>query len=795
VSALTITLDNPHDNFVSRNSEITFAYSLEGAENVTNCCLILNNTPTICSPVPNSTFVYNPADGSYNWGINCSFENASEMSGIAKIIIDTTKPAISILSPITGRLYSRTIPFIHRESDANLASCYLSVNGKSFVGISCNADTEVDTMNCADGINSCIVQLLATDEAGNNNTQITVFSVDNREPTVTVSVNSPSPIKSGTFEVALNSSEDLSLAELEYSLDNTPGIKQPISLLGSGKIWKGYMIIPPSFGTRIGTFYFNGRDIAGNNGSIITGGKLFIIDTVAPSAPRSIKLIKQSNDDIKVEWYYDGEPAEFFNIYRSTETGVQYVDQYDTTTGSYYIDTKLDDTQTYYYRVSAVDEAGNNGDLSPEISITPSEQEAIQEKTPAPKEVVKPVVETPQPAIVDNTPKASDIQINDLLYEADRLSVDISWVISNFQNKEDVVEKHIVTDLEFIVIASSAQQEVDLIRKQLSDLQTSAANEDVTLKELNLIDLHIKKIRQTTPRNTVILQKNEFVQSTTAEDISHAIDALLAGNKNLSVFAKNSYKEQNKELQNFVNINTEVDVLTVEYLDKSKTNISTVTKKLTYQSPDTLQNVVLVETIPKSVANSANELQVKTENYEILQDDPILAWKFDKFNYEERQIKYVINKRVDDSIIDGIKSVILLDPNNFAAEQGSSKISGFSIFSFGANFGNMTTISIIIGFIIVALLSGYYVVFVRGMPDMKKIFSVRRFSQKKTQKARISDALSEVRDYLEVGDYAKAQALYPNIKQLYDAMPKESKAEFYQQCADLHKKIIELTKK
>jgi len=805
VMALSISLENPSNNTFFNNRQITFLYTPHSSENISGCCLFINNNLQVCNQnailnVQNS-FNNNLSDGMFVWNVNCSDDNQSEVSADRLFVIDTLTPVISILNPRIGSWQRGIISVKHTESDTNIKECSFSYGTSAWTSLSCNATFDFDTTKCVDGMNSCVLQIKALDMAGNQNTQLTVFSVDNKYPTASISLSGSSPVKEGTVEVTLQASEDLQdEPSLEYSLDNSPDIRQPISLTGSGTLWKGYMIIG-SYGIRVGTFYFNGVDVAGNNGTLITSGKLFLIDTEKPIAPSSIKLTRQDNGDIRIAWYYDGKPFNHFIIYRSTDGNVDYVDQYATSQTYEYLDTSVDNHETYYYRVSAIDAAGNNGALSSQVSISPAENEVIQAdqtsqiKASPPEQSQQTTPET-QPQ-EQPTLKESDILSKDLLNEINKLSVDVSWVISNFQNKDDVVEKYLITDLELMVQASNAQQQVEDIRKQILDLQSSTQDEDAKMKQLNMIQLQMKKVQQITPRNIVVQEKNEFIQSITNDDIKNAVDELIGNNKNFSLLSKNDFKDKAILIQPQVNVNTEADSFTIEYLDKSKYNKTLVTKKLVYQSPETLQNVVLVEFIPKNVADSINSLDVKTTEYEILKEDPVLMWRFATFNYEEKQIKYIINDYADMANLKGIKSIILTDPVQYLADKESTKISGFSIFTLdnGSGIvGKSGLISIIIGFVIVIMLAGYYLIFIRGSDNLR-FPMIRRFSKSELLKKQIKDKLQEAHDYLEIEDYQKAMSVYPKIKYIYDKLSKQEKSELYSTCAELYTIITQWHKK
>src|SRR3989338_3355507 len=156
-----------------------------------------------------------------------------------------------------------------------------------------------------------------------------------------------------------------------------------IPLAGANDVWKGYLPVTEQSDGKVGVFYFTGTDLTGYIGTLITEGKLFVVDTSKPPAPISIGISRESNSNIKLEWYYDGEPVDYFNIYRRDATGVDYIHLYTTSAQAEYLDIATKRNTSYFYRVSAVDKSGNNGPLSAEVSmpseISRSEQEQLDQ--------------------------------------------------------------------------------------------------------------------------------------------------------------------------------------------------------------------------------------------------------------------------------------------------------------------------------------------------------------------------------------------------------------------------------
>ncbi len=110
------------------------------------------------------------------------------------------------------------------------------------------------------------------------------------------------------------------------------------------------------------------NDFADNRSSVAWR---FTIDTVAPNGITGLTAEFNNNDAIYLEWstpVYQGAPIEYYNVYRSLYpiTSSNAGSAYATTTDTFYLDTEIELHQRYYYRVTSVDAAGNESELSNE---------------------------------------------------------------------------------------------------------------------------------------------------------------------------------------------------------------------------------------------------------------------------------------------------------------------------------------------------------------------------------------------------------------------------------------------
>jgi hypothetical protein len=535
------------------------------------------------------------------------------------------------------------------------------------------------------------------------------FEVD-LPPTAQISLSDSSPVKAGTIEINVFTSESLDEPHLYYSYDDAPDTKKPISLTGSGSSWRGYIIIDSSDNNKVGTFYFDAKDDSGNSGTKITTGKLFVVDTIKPDTPSSVKAETLPDGNIKIKWYYDGEEIENFNVYRTTSSGVSYADFYVeiANASSQFIDKSTIDKVTYYYKLSAVDKAGNEGALSGEVFAT----SVSRTETPSSKvEVKEEEVDVPKVLPPDLVP-----EVETSIKKIDKLLIDIDVVrdaIGLFdQEKQKLIEEfHILDDL------TSNENKLKELRKELEDQKLSYATESELEGKLQRIDLESKKIEKITPKDASIIEQTEFTQTLSKEDITTAVYELLEG-MDITEDEKSDYINLNYKKRDNVNVKVSAKIIRIEYMDQSTKEKTFVKKELSYLEPQNLNDVIVIEIIPKSIAETANEVSFMDIEYETLKEDPVFKFGFLEFNYQGESISYSLDKQINLEELKNSKSVLLASLNELTTDP--SKATGFSISSFGSlGLSKTQTLFTWMGIIVILVLSGYYLLFIR---DYKEVF-------------------------------------------------------------------------
>src|SRR3989339_530244 len=116
------------------------------------------------------------------------------------------------------------------------------------------------------------------------------------------------------------------------------------------------------------SFDFKANDLEGRQGTKIISGGVVKVDTLNPSTILEIVAVGYDGE-IKLDWHYNGDYKEF-NIYRSLSANPDFTDFYKISGSNSFNDKWVEDGKTYYYRVSVIDDAGNEGELSSQVYAT-----------------------------------------------------------------------------------------------------------------------------------------------------------------------------------------------------------------------------------------------------------------------------------------------------------------------------------------------------------------------------------------------------------------------------------------
>lgn len=595
---------------------------------------------------------------------------------------DIIPPQIITASP-TGKITieSTTLIITTDENATCLYSTTDNVNYENKQGIfdTTGKITHTESLEgLTDGIYHYYIR--CKDSAGNIATSDydASFEVD-LPPSAQITLSDSSPVKAGMIKLTLITSEEVKpVPSLTYSFDGETHTYVPIT--GSGRTWTGYIIIEESSNNQVGSFKFSATDLNGNIGNVITTGNIFIVDTKKPDIITSIKAVGKE-DYIKLVWYYDEDDAESYNIYRSTSSGVDYLDLYEDVEKTSMEDSSVTAGKTYYYKVSVVDKAGNEGGLSKEVYAT-----VLLEST----EVVKEEPTRLSSELIGEVDSVINT-INQVLTEADNS-------ITNLETKQ----QDAVKALDLISKINDGKKELNTLKSDLENIKSQDLTKVELDKKIERIKLQIKIIKRNVPDNILQGEESENMQSITADDLESVINEIQPG---MEESERKKYVKTNQQLQNNIKVTTKIKQISISYLDGSQKDFTLVQKDVAIK--ELSDSISLVEVIPKTVVENINDIELKTSGYEIIKEDPIVKWSD---IISDKKIEYIINKKADLEEVKKTRLIALLNPEA-PENEPENKITGFA----GGSSSYLTTTSLgmITGLLIIICLSAYYFAFVK----------------------------------------------------------------------------------
>jgi hypothetical protein len=633
----------------------------------------------------------NVEEGTHTYYVRCadSYNNVMESSATISFTADNTPPTIISASP-TGTVNDEETT-ITAETDEE-ATCKYDTTDKIYDEMEYTLATinNIQHTGLVTGLEegTKTYYLRCKDNYGNkviSSYQLT-FDV-NLRPTASISIEEDTPLKDGTYKVTITTSEDLiETPILEYNF-NDDTAKKPISLVGEDRSWYGYMIIPDSNNERIGTFHFSGVDKTNQQGTEIKSGKVFLVDTEEPGAIESIK-IEDRKDEIKISWHYAEGDDDYYNIYKSTEPGVEKIDFHKDIGKDVFYDDDIEYGTSYYYKVAVVDEAGNDGELSKEVYVVhlPKEEEKPTQKL------------DPELAY----------RLNQSIGEVEKYIMDVDWIVKKFERETDKAKLAVINELDLVTISHNMKSNLEDAKKQLEGFR----EQDLTADEM---DRRTQKILRDAedyfgkvPQTIDISNQLEYQETTEKEIFENAVNQFLLG-LDITEEQREEFVKKSDELQKEITVNTKLVTAMISY-ESEKKDYSIIQKSIT--SKKSLENVAVIEIIPKEVARDANEITFKT-NPTILEKDPIVQWDYNSLSSEE--ISYSIDRITDLNQLQEVRSIVLQKLGG-ESENDSSLITG-SVTNGVDTKPKLLTALIILGSIIVISLLMYYLFF---MDDVKK---------------------------------------------------------------------------
>ena len=680
-----------------------------GAFNYTNVDAVLVLLNSSLSYVTDSTVSLGPINVSSqssvnpSWTIKCTnqssiqtsliyvvyvtnsgnFSSLSHANSTVKIYTSDVKVP-SVLNSIPSGSISNSYATLEMTTDENAICKYSTSSGVSYSSMSNKFSSTGNTLhrqtveNLLDGYHNYYVKCSDYSDNVMSSDYIINFNV-NSPPSVIITLNPKSPLKEGLVKVNLTTSEAvIQSPTLKFTYDGSTFTNIPLT--GSGVSWMGFLTITSSSNGKVGSLIFEGEDFDGKKGTVITSGNLFLVDTQPPLAPGSIN-VEKFDDDLKISWVHSGEDVIYYNLYR-TKTSGQYSNAYVNTTGKSYIDSEASKNETYFYKVSAVDAAGNEGTFSSEgtLKIESTSVTSTSTSVNGNSEVSTQV----------QAEEVKEVDIQEIIVKT---SLEIDTLLDQLSDKQkdlkEVEKSKAFLLLKIDELIKQRRTELLKIKKELSRIKPTE-KKDVLDDSLKTIELIKKETIVGIEYGTEV--KFDFNSNETDIAVDEIIkyEGVILEEEDIK-----DYKEEVTNLQKKVKV--EITPLIIEHLDKSKENYLLVKKVV---ETNGLDDVVIIEVIPKTIVKDVSSLAYEN-NVVVINSDPVLR-------FETNEIYYIIKKEVGEDLVKETNLVLLPDYKKFLGvkeEKGFLGITGFAVG--GISDIDFENVAIAVG-LILFLLGGFY---------------------------------------------------------------------------------------
>lgn len=652
------------------------------------------DTDNACAPATSysSALLHSTEGTSYIRFYSVDAASNAEQVKSQVLKLDKAKPSVSVTSPTPGQSIEAS-PYIINGSSSDALSGMKKVE-ISISGPSGSSGVAVGTQNWqyqwsgfSDG--AYTIAAKATDNAGNSETA-NVSVVVNSPPSARItSLGNPPLVRAGRVEVTLQTSENVQFyPSLSYSFAGGNQIQVPLQ--GAGNSWNGFMIIASGDHDKIGTFAFSATDMSGRAGNVITEGNFFVVDAVKPPKVSNVK-VEVDDDRAEITWFYEGEQLKQYSIYRAEKSGVDYIDYYKTVQADSTSTIDELDGHKYYYKVAAVDLAGNVGELSQEVVAGTAGQGSTSGSTGT-EQTSETSTQQEQSQLSAEALRKIDSAINYINTQESKIDA------AKIELKKEAGSE----ELGLIAQLNNAKTKFDSFKRDLEADRRGGVGENAVDADIHRIEAEVDSTMSTLPKEISLEAESTFIQ----EPLETEYDKPAALLKpEFSAKERKRYIILNKNLQKEVEVRANIIVYRVTLFEGEK-SITLIKKEIISTLGADAPNTSIVEIIPKTIASSASQISFINTGYDVLEQDPII-----KFNAASTEIKYYVEKKVTEYEAKKAKTILFSDGKENSA--GRNILTGFVSYGRTA-IGSVLDSKLIVGIIILSLLLVFYVLYVRN---------------------------------------------------------------------------------
>ncbi len=680
---LTFTLDEPRETDYTGSVPVRLRTNIPAdvcytvTESATHT-LVQNGTGNATS----FTGTLDLADGLHTVTIKCD-RNGEIAEQEVTLKVDTTPPVIT-LSP-QGKVSSARLSATTDEvSDCRYGPSLQPYDLLPDAFPQSASLTHTVDLDLPEG--SYTYSVACRDVDGNTAAPVTTSFTLSKAPTATISVEGGNPHKAGSYKVTLEASEPLS-AVPQLTLTYQGGGSQRLSLTQESPTrYTGLLIVPDDAGEQVGSFTWKGTDLDGTTGTAIKDGSLFIVDTIKPGKVETFKAVN-GTDGVNLTWYYDG-PETTFNLYRSTSSGVDYTDFYTTSSGVEYTDYDTTSAVKYYYRIAAVDEAGNVGPLSNEEWASRAAALYAAGDTGS---LLDPVLQ---------------VDLDKRLRTLESAILDAEQAVRDLKGVSDKSVAAVISTLSLNDRAAKALADLKAAKSAYAALRSRDLSRDEYKKRVTSIQRDIDAAEHQLPLSVSVGDQTTYDETPDEAVLTAAADRFLKG-KVLTTSERASYDAKVSALNDAIKVVVTGTHATLALADGREQEYTIVEKRLLSQQP--VSDVVAVESIPKGLAQSADIIEFLDRQPLVLQQDPVVQYSFSSLSDET--IRYAVKGSIPFPTVRQARLALLPKATGSTASRTPAEpggaVTGSATSFIGAVTGGQGLL-ILLGIIIIAGLLVYY---------------------------------------------------------------------------------------
>lgn len=321
-------------------------------------------------------------------------------------------------------------------------------------------------------------------------------------------------------------------------------------------------------------------------------------------------------------------------------------------------------------------------------------------------------------------------------------------------------------------IKSSISTIMSLIEQAEAIEGLNIADENKRSQRAKLLK-QLQEIKAKTPKGITLKSKERVIEQVSEEKTEKAIEEFITSRgRTVTKKEKSNMLQASREIQESIITYSDVGLIEIEYLNGKKELLSTIRKSYTISG--NLSSIEIIETIPKSVANSATEINFNRP-YEIIKEDPIVKIRINK----DEKLLYFVEGEISTDSLKSVKSIAFVEAPNTQRNM----ITGLSIFNGGISFAKSGLFLII--FTVLALIGTSFITkgaMIKEYAGKTTDSIISNIPKPKTNNTKKESSqaivlLTTAIEHIKNKNDNEAIKLYPNILKNYSKLDNNSKNE------------------